>query len=364
MYDIDRPQGKRLTLISVDSLTPTTGFDFAQGVVGLSRDGSYVYFLGRKDLLPGLPPSAERLYLWHNGTVSYVAAHDEHHAFTVGREWGEEPVQGGDTFRTSDDGRTIAFESEDPENARRVGYDNTKGTGRGRCEGTRATAAGTNVCYEVYTYSVDSNKLTCVSCNLTGERAESDGDLLDYRDTLNLIHAQALNHPLSSDGRYVFFSTGEALVPQDTNGQRDVYEYDTLTSTLHLLSSGTCGCGSYFVDASPDGSNVFFTTRQQLVHSDIDTSSDLYDARSGGGIASQNVPPPTPCRGEECQGPIPSPPVFSLPASSTFAGVGNPAAPSAVHKPKKPVKHKTKKRKRRHKHASKRGRHSSRRAGR
>jgi hypothetical protein len=165
--------------------------------------------------------------------------------------------------------------------------------------------------------------------------------------------ATYLSHALSDDGRYVFFDTLDALVPQDINKQRDVYEYDTVTGQVHLISGGTCDCGSFFVDASPDGGNVFFTTHQELVQADIDTNSDLYDARIDGGIAKQNEAPPAPCVGDDCQPPASTAPAFSLPASSAFFGIGNPPAAQTetatpkqakpkVHKPRSKSRHKRK----------------------
>jgi hypothetical protein len=141
------------------------------------------------------------------------------------------------------------------------------------------------------------------------------------------VNTQYLSNAMSSDGRYVFFDTADPLVAQDTNGMRDVYEYDTVSEEVHLLSDGTCGCNATFTEASPDASDVFFTTGQKLVRIDDDLNSDLYDVRVNGGIAAQNEAPAAHCEGEECRGPAASAPVFSAPSSSTFAGVGNPPAP-------------------------------------
>jgi hypothetical protein len=125
-------------------------------------------------------------------------------------------------------------------------------------------------------------------------------------------------------------------VAQDANGRRDVYEYDTVTGEIHLLSDGRCDCNATFVDASIDGSDVFFTTRQRLVRADVDNNADLYDVRVDGGIAAQNEAPPAGCEGEECRGPAASAPVFSAPSSASFVGAGNPPPPS----PKVEVKRK------------------------
>ncbi len=358
MYELNRPARHHLTLISVDA-EPADGVveeTFTKTiVVGLSEDGSYVYFTSANDLLPGLPPlandgsgDARRLYLWHDGVVHYVVNSQENTAdYGSGFAWGTRDWGAGNTFRVSPDGKTIAFVSSDIATAQRVGYDNSDRGGH--CAGTNSfVSVGVFLphCFAVYVYKADENELLCASCNTTGAAPDSDASFVDSQDSFVKWLTSYLNHPLSDDGRYVFFDTREALVPSDTNGEADVYEYDAVTKTQHLISAGTCGCDSIFADASADGTNVFFTTRQQLVHKDVGTSSDMYDARVEGGIPSQNLAPAAPCTGEDCQGPIATAPGFSLPASLTFAGEGNaPAqAPAAnVKKSKQPkVNHKKK----------------------
>jgi hypothetical protein len=347
MYDINAPQGHHLTLIGErGSLS-----DQNSGVVGVSDDGSYVYFITESSLLPGLPKieaPAERLYLWHDGTVRYVASASDVTANSyAGLDWGERNVYfSGHAFRVSPDGKTIMFDASNRDDAKRLGFDTLAGPGN-TCTG-KQSGAGFEHCFEVYAYNADSNQLMCASCNPTGAAPTSDAKIEEFANGFGVDQRmQYLSNAMSNDGRYVFFDTPEALVAGDVNGRIDAYEYDTSTRQVHLISSGTCGCDSRFADASPDGKNVFITTRQRLVHVDVDGSVDLYDARVNGGIAGQNVPPPVPCTGEECQGPVPSPPIVSLPASSTFAGVANPrpAAAKALHKRKrgrKSVKHKKK----------------------
>jgi hypothetical protein len=46
-----------------------------------------------------------------------------------------------------------------------------------------------------------------------------------------------------------------------------------------LISSGTSGKESAFLDASEDGDDVFFLTAAQLVPADTDNAYDIYDAR-------------------------------------------------------------------------------------
>ena len=80
---------------------------------------------------------------------------------------------------------------------------------------------------------------------------------------------------------------------------------------------------SEFWEASPDGSDVFFTTAQSLVARDPG-SVDLYDARVQGGFPEAAAP--AACEGEACQSPPPAPEA-KTPASSAFRGAGN-LAPS------------------------------------
>src|SRR5208282_2833067 len=172
-----------------------------------------------------------------------------------------------------------------------------------------------------------------------------------------------LTRNLSSEGNRVFFQTEEALVPEDTNNQLDVYEWKREGAgsceraspsysasdggCLYLISTGQSDSPSYFGDASESGDNVFFFTRQSLVAQDQDLNVDVYDARVGGGIPAQNPsPPPEPCAGETCRGASEAPPVFGAPSSATIAGEGNlaPVAP----KPKKVVARCPKGKKRNH----------------
>jgi len=75
-------------------------------------------------------------------------------------------------------------------------------------------------------------------------------------------------------------------------------------------------------EGKEEGSNVFFTSRNRLVPKDIDEAIDLYDAREGGGFASETETTRPECQGEACQ-PSPAPPAEVTPASAAFHGAGN-----------------------------------------
>ena len=193
---------------------------------------------------------------------------------------------------------------------------------------------------ELYLYEATSGRLTCVSCNPSGAPATSAAYLTGNQLSLGGEPRNAfLTRNLSDDGSRVFFQTKEALVPQDTNEQTDVYEWEREGAggaggcsrssasfnagsggCLYLISTGESADQSYFGDASADGGDVFFFTRQPLVGQDQDDNDDLYDARVEGGIAAQNPPPPAGCTGEGCLGPNGAQPVLDAPASTAFEG--------------------------------------------
>lgn len=147
------------------------------------------------------------------------------------------------------------------------------------------------------------------------------------------------------DDGTVFFDTPIRLLVSDHNGTRDVYAYKN--GRLDLISPGNEDFDALFVDASEDGSSVFFQTGQGLVGQDTDGNPDVYVARVGGGFASQNPPPPPgSCQGAECARasgkPAAAPPVAT-------GGAADPATPQKQHK-KKHKKHRKHKQSKKHKH--------------
>jgi hypothetical protein len=322
MYEVEAPAGKHLTLITPDA-DPGNGLPKVEKSPqpAISQDGHFIYFFGFRPLVPGqpeIPQGTVGLYVWHDGTIRYVTSHTDAKASDSNDpKWGE----GGSTkwapddFRMSANGRKIAFISSFSYVAQQAGVRNGDHK-------------------EIYVYDYDTGKITCASCDPSGELPTSDAQFETQANATLANGIQYLSNVMSRDGRYVFFDTGESLVPPDTNGRRDVYDFDTVTGEAHLLSDGRCGCDATFAEASPDAHDVFFTTREQLVRTDVDDNADLYDARVEGGIAVQNEAPPAVCDGEECRGPAVSPPVFSVPSSASFAGAGNPKPPLAKVKAK------------------------------
>jgi hypothetical protein len=275
------------------------------------------------------------LYLRHEGRTLFIATlspADE--KLTEGTstvykgDW--QPYPGYRTAEVTADGQGVVFVSH----RSLTGYDDL-------LDGVPLT--------EVYVYDAGTGRLACASCNPSGEAPTGDiyaqalSQILDSNvpffgfasllPTGGLGEAGYQPRVISEDGSRVLFDSVEPLVPQDTNGFLDVYEWEapgegSCTSTVasavtggctFLLSGGQDQENSYLVDASANGSDVFFVSRSDLVKADRGDFDVLYDARVGG------VEPPEEarCSGSGCQGVPSAPPVFATPASVTFNGAGN-----------------------------------------
>jgi len=306
-YDVDSGQ---LIDLTVDAVEPAG----VLGVSGASEDGSYVYLVASGALTAdanshGDTPIAgePNLYLSHDGVTSFVATLD---LFKDECDWTQKAnCAGGElgsglTSRVSESGAFLGFNSVRD----LTGYDNTD-------------AATGEPDIEIYLYDAAVDQLSCASCDPSGARPTS-GAAIKWPSMPGFgekWHNAYPQHNVSTAGQ-VFFETSEALVPRDGNGRRDVYEYDD--GQLHLLSTGTSEAGSHFLDATPDGSDVFFSTTQRLLHQDIDGLYDYYDARVGGGFPNPSSTSVR-CEGESCRGPAAVPANGPSVGSATFVGPGN-----------------------------------------
>jgi hypothetical protein len=305
LYRYDVTTGK-LTDITAGA----EGAGMASGdVLGISSDGSYVYFLAKGILAPGATGEGPHLYLWHDGKTSFIT--------DPGINSSEIPYSSGSrTLGVTPDGLHFAFTSS----ASLTGFDNEVATGTSCGTGNNGETLGL-ACTEVYLYNAVSNELTCASCNPDGSRPTGRSTIPPHSTSTYQERFMA------EDGR-LFFNSYDALVPRDTNGNEDVYEYED--GEVHLISSGTGAGNSSFADASTSGDDVFFVSRAQLVGWDTDQSVDLYDARVDGGF-----PEPSgsarPCGGESCRGGLSPAPSLVTPSSTTIGAAGNLA--SAVAKP-------------------------------
>jgi hypothetical protein len=195
---------------------------------------------------------------------------------------------------------------------------------------------------QIYRYDLAREKLTCASCPPddvvpSGPVTLSPGDTsaTPFLPTGELVP----NRGISSDGDRVFFDSPDPLVPQDTNGQRDVYEWTP--RGVSLISTGKSPNPSYFLDNSADGKDVFFASREGLDPVDTDDNYDVYDAHVDGGFLKPVV---VPCSGEACRSGASAPPGAATAASASFSGAGNKPPSKPKHKKKQHRKKKSHKR--------------------
>jgi hypothetical protein len=241
---------------------------------------------------------------------------------------------GGLTSRVSDDGRFLAFNSV----RSLTGYDN---------EDAGSELPGEELHGQIFVYDAAAGQLSCASCNPDPSVPPTAPAMIRWPATPagnSYQHAVYPQRNLTDDGR-LFFESHDALLPGDDSGDAlSVYEYEVGSGRLSLISNGASEAESIFLDASADGSDVFFMTADRLLGSDEDTAFDVYDARVGGGFPEPGEPAP-PCEDEAgCRPPVAPAPDFPVPGSAGFAGAGNVKEAPAAKRHKKRKRH----RKRRH----------------
>ncbi len=277
--DLYRYEVSTDTLIDVSAGSTDPDGAEVVGVLGASEDADRIYYVARGRVVSGGAAGEPNVYMWQDdgstdGQTRLIATLDELDVsgagpYNLSLSIDDRPV------RVTPDGRALVFHST----ASLTGYRNQGFS-------------------EVFIYEADANggegQLSCVSCRPNGTPAHDDSAVPRSNVAVGGDPARAL----SEDGRRVFFNSGDALVSQDSDGEHDVYEWEA--GRIRLLSVGNAAAPSDFVGASESGDDVFFATRDRLVGQDRDGLLDVYDARVGGGFASQN-PVDVPCVGEACR---------------------------------------------------------------
>jgi hypothetical protein len=280
LYEYNFSTG-RLTDLSADSGGPPE----VEGMLGAGENGLNVYFVARGNLTGNARAGSDNLYLSRAGVIRFIGTLSSEDK----ADWN--PRFEGREARVTPDGEYLAFASR----ASLTGYDNTD------LNSGSADA-------EVFVYDAAADHLSCASCNPSGTQPVGSASEPEAE------HTGHTSRFLSDDGQRVFFDSKDVLLPSDTDGQQNVYEYED--GVIQMISSGTSDDISTFSDASTSGNDAFFTTRAQLVPEDVDNSEDMYDARVDGGFPAQVSS--TPCDGETCRGPLNAPAAASV--ISTEAG--------------------------------------------
>jgi hypothetical protein len=362
LYEYDVETGRLTDLTVNHNAGSPLGAD-VQGVIGASEDGSYVYFVASGVLASGaIPriclrsggdsPEEERerheeengllpahhgcnLYVRHDGATTFIGAllyADNELPPLLGAgsaprgDW--RANLGERTAKVGSDGHALVFTS-------------TRSLTSYRSFGLR----------EAFVYEALTGRIVCASCDPSGAPPSGsvefhNSELGGYLPTSN--QATFSERFVSNDGGRVFFETSQALVPQDTNGLQDVYEWErnglgscapinagaAEPGCIYLLSGGDGSEQTYIVDSDATGENVFIMTRDQLLPR-VNENIVVYDVRVNGGFPETSLA----CTGTGCQGVPPAPPIFATPSSATFNGVGNftPHSASTV-KPKSRAK--------------------------
>ncbi len=342
-------RGRELYEFDLDAQTSTLVAGKVSGVMGVNQEATRIYFVSREELSGNGVAGKPNLYLFDetkSGSAQHQFVGTVSEDDALFSEFKRVSLADRRPFhrvaRLSPDGLHAVFSAYAP----LTGYDNTDAV-----SGERD--------FEVFAFDAQGNggegSLHCISCNPTGQRPVGRNMEVEGASPSIPNWAAAFipgqdtsfyaSRAVSEDGSHVFFNSYDSLLPADTNGKEDVYEWQAPGAEagpgkcteesasyssanggcLSLISSGESPSDSEFLDASPTGRDVFFTTAASLLPQDPGLV-DIYDARVGGGFP----PPPSraaACEGEACQGPY-SPPNDPTPASSSFEGAGNVREPS------------------------------------
>jgi hypothetical protein len=349
--------------------------------LGYSSSGSYIYYVADGKLTPGAGETRCQseeaqcsLYMdhydpttghWTTSLIATLSGND-------GSDWGEPTGRlVSQTARVSPNGQYLAFMSQEP----LTHFDNDD------------LESGVPD-QEVFLFDAVTDGLRCVSCAPSGEQPRGLVDpvvdtsiqtpLVDPAQTWqgktlagsipswtrsNLAETFYQPRYLSDSGR-VFFDAATGLVPADTNGREDAYEYEpesaeggTCNSSTQsgseiyeqqpetegeptgeghagvaagcvaLLTSGTNSEESAFLDASVSGEDVFVLTASSLTGEGSGGSYSIYDAH----VCSAESPCSTSSSAgasscsslEECRGGVSTPVSTGAPTSVTPTGLGN-----------------------------------------
>ena len=203
----------------------------------ISSDGRYVAFTSSaNNLVPGDNNNTDDIFVYDR-EVDQIEMVYLHGSGTEGNNNSSFPS-------SSSDGRYIAFESS----------------------ASNLVEGDTNGYTDIFVYDQDINQVERVSISSAGAQANS------YSGAVSI----------SSNGRYVAFqSNATNLVPNDTNGYRDIFVYDRNTDTIErvsLSSSGTQGNNSSSSpNISADGRYVaFVSAATNLVTGDTNGYEDIF----------------------------------------------------------------------------------------
>lgn len=364
------PSQQIVTSLVQVSHDPTAGEAAeVQGVIGLSRDGSHVYFVAKGILSQEGPTSegaqgepvrgADNLYVYEINSQFPLG-----HVAFIGdlctgpnlsgktndvRCPGDLESQNGEANLRND---ASLFETFRP--SAQVGGP----TGEFLVFSTYAklisqgAEADTDDAQDVYLFNTTTGSLRRVSIgeggsDVNGNRDDErplglseefvgmyNGDarvLSPFGGGTHDEERKLIRSAINEDGSRVVFTTADALSSNASNGLPDIYEWHE--GQVSLISNGSAIEADELPVITPSGNDVFFVTSAGLVPQDTDGAPDIYDARIGGGFP-QPPTEPAPCAGDACQGPLTNPAPLLVPGSVAQAPGENLPAPVTKSKAK------------------------------
>jgi hypothetical protein len=295
-------------------------------ILQTSPDGQAVAFQSMLQLVPGASSGSTNYYVWRNGTLRLAAVSEPDGAIGAGLE----------TLRgLSPNGRYLVFTDVSTIRSESFGAPNISRS----CP--RMIVGGPGPCTQLYVYDAVADKLSCASC-----RPDGLAPLSDAGDPGMIAEERPPNYPgrsvflahmgrMAHDDGSVLFTTRDGLVSEDGNGAKDVYRWRD--GQVQMLSRGLAGHDSRFLDTSADGKTVFFSTSDAILPIDTDRSVDIYMTRPGAGFPDPPADTTPRCTGGDCRDVTPAMPPLALPGSAGLLGAfkeADRARSSAVGQPR------------------------------
>ncbi len=258
------------------------------GVMDIAEDGSRVYFVKRTEENQGEEPvERDNIYLYEPGNqkTTYVATLSSKDEKDWLREASRRPVE-----LAGKEGRFLLFASSTPgvtpsDTSELTQLFEYKAEAEGEpAELVRVTQgeAGYNQNGNNVITGVERSSIFTVAGRLVSD---------DFKSTANRLNISTDGHTIIFETSGELSPRARSSSKNCTN----VYEFhsdgDLSTGTVNLLSAGqgtqlykgvTCGAEFLYMDAS--GDNVLFTSVDSLVPDDVDGQRDIYDARVDGGF--------------------------------------------------------------------------------
>jgi hypothetical protein len=262
---------------------------FAADISAFTPDGSHVLFRTREPLVAADTDTEDDVYERAAGVTTLVSTS----ATANPSCFGAAPAS---AFAISDDGTRAFFQTNDRLVAEDIDcggdlYERSGGTTTLVSKGSATQPAG-NFDPAVYAGTSSNGTVAYFSTVFALEPSDTDTSVDVYKraggtTTLESVGPNGGNGAFGATGRFVsadgatmYFTTAESLVSEDVDTEMDIYV--RAGGTTSLVSGGGGAFAPQFLRATPDGAHAVFYTSEQLVASDTDTRTDLYEYSADG----------------------------------------------------------------------------------